>query len=154
MTDITWNWSCLSCGCIWWVNCITMVMKTNYHDTVNKYPSPFFSLQTLPSLSLDIFYFPFASFFLYVEFVVFKPCIISQLIVHLCGQEWSFLRIIFTTLNRDYALINNIHSDIGTHVIHHLFPKISHYHLIEVVNISLHKILLVMVISKWVNNII
>jgi len=26
---------------------------------------------------------------------------------------------------------NNSHQDIGTHVIHHLFPQIPHYHLIE-----------------------
>ncbi|KAI4372924.1 hypothetical protein MLD38_011104 [Melastoma candidum] len=47
------------------------------------------------------------------------------------GQEWSYLRGGLTTLDRDYGWINNIHHDIGTHVIHHLFPQIPHYHLIE-----------------------
>ncbi|TQD69075.1 hypothetical protein C1H46_045392 [Malus baccata] len=28
-------------------------------------------------------------------------------------------------------MFNKIHHDIGTHVIHHLFPQISHYHLEE-----------------------
>nr|AAA86690.1 delta-15 lineoyl desaturase [Limnanthes douglasii] len=47
------------------------------------------------------------------------------------GEEWSYLRGGLTTLDRDYGLINNIHHDIGTHVIHHLFPQIPHYHLVE-----------------------
>ncbi|KAE8711657.1 Omega-3 fatty acid desaturase [Hibiscus syriacus] len=46
-------------------------------------------------------------------------------------KEWSYLRGGLTTLDRDYGWINNIHHDIGTHVIHHLFPQIPHYHLIE-----------------------
>lgn len=49
-------------------------------------------------------------------------------------QEWSYLRGGLTTLDRDYGWINNIHHDIGTHVIHHLFPQIPHYHLIEAVS--------------------
>ncbi|XP_010558075.1 PREDICTED: temperature-sensitive sn-2 acyl-lipid omega-3 desaturase (ferredoxin), chloroplastic-like isoform X2 [Tarenaya hassleriana] len=47
------------------------------------------------------------------------------------GEGWSYLRGGLTTLDRDYGWINNIHHDIGTHVIHHLFPQIPHYHLIE-----------------------
>uniref|UniRef100_A0ACD5X0H3 Uncharacterized protein n=1 Tax=Avena sativa TaxID=4498 RepID=A0ACD5X0H3_AVESA len=48
------------------------------------------------------------------------------------GKEWSYLRGGLTTLDRDYGLINNnIHHDIGTHAIHHLFPQIPHYHLVE-----------------------
>ncbi|KMT18193.1 hypothetical protein BVRB_2g023650 [Beta vulgaris subsp. vulgaris] len=47
------------------------------------------------------------------------------------GEEWSYLRGGLTTIDRDYGWINNIHHDIGTHVIHHLFPQIPHYYLIE-----------------------
>ncbi|KAK8960273.1 hypothetical protein KSP40_PGU011804 [Platanthera guangdongensis] len=47
------------------------------------------------------------------------------------GKEWSYLRGGLTTFDRDYGWINNIHHDIGTHVIHHLFPQIPHYHLVE-----------------------
>ncbi|PRQ42918.1 putative acyl-lipid Delta(12)-acetylenase [Rosa chinensis] len=47
------------------------------------------------------------------------------------GKEWSYLRGGLTTLDRDYGVINNIHHDIGTHVVHHLFPQIPHYHLVE-----------------------
>nr|XP_025887070.1 omega-3 fatty acid desaturase isoform X2 [Solanum lycopersicum] len=47
------------------------------------------------------------------------------------GKEWSYLRGGLTTIDRDYGVFNNIHHDIGTHVIHHLFPQIPHYHLIE-----------------------
>lgn len=47
------------------------------------------------------------------------------------GKEWSYLRGGLTTVDRDYGLFNNVHHDIGTHVIHHLFPQMPHYHLIE-----------------------
>ncbi|CAD6258851.1 unnamed protein product [Miscanthus lutarioriparius] len=47
------------------------------------------------------------------------------------GEKWSYLRGGLTTVDRDYGWINNIHHDIGTHVIHHLFPQIPHYRLVE-----------------------
>ncbi|WIA29186.1 hypothetical protein OEZ86_011697 [Tetradesmus obliquus] len=47
------------------------------------------------------------------------------------GEQWSYLRGGLTTLDRDYGIFNKIHHDIGTHVVHHLFPQIPHYHLEE-----------------------
>ncbi|KAK9804030.1 hypothetical protein WJX73_004657 [Symbiochloris irregularis] len=47
------------------------------------------------------------------------------------GEDWSYLRGGLTTLDRDYGIFNKIHHDIGTHVLHHLFPQIPHYHLEE-----------------------
>jgi len=32
-------------------------------------------------------------------------------------------------VDRDYGIVENIHHDIGTHIIHHLFTKIPHYNL-------------------------
>ncbi|KAG6508015.1 omega-3 fatty acid desaturase, endoplasmic reticulum-like [Zingiber officinale] len=54
------------------------------------------------------------------------------------GKEWSYLRGGLTTLDRDYGWINNIHHDIGTHVIHHLFPQIPHYNLVEATRAAKH----------------
>ncbi|KAG6403577.1 hypothetical protein SASPL_135803 [Salvia splendens] len=45
--------------------------------------------------------------------------------------EWSYLRGGLTTVDQDYGIFNKIHHDIGTHVVHHLFPQIPHYHLVE-----------------------
>lgn len=47
------------------------------------------------------------------------------------GEEWSYLRGGLSTIDRDFGIFNKIHHDIGTHVVHHLFPQIPHYHLVE-----------------------
>jgi omega-3 fatty acid desaturase (delta-15 desaturase) len=52
------------------------------------------------------------------------------------GTEWNYMRGGLSTIDRDYGWFNNIHHDIGTHVVHHLFPQIPHYNLIEAVLIS------------------
>jgi omega-3 fatty acid desaturase (delta-15 desaturase) len=49
------------------------------------------------------------------------------------GKEWSYIRGGLSTIDRDYGWINKVHHDIGTHVVHHLFPQIPHYHLVEAV---------------------
>lgn len=41
-----------------------------------------------------------------------------------CFQEWSYLRGGLTTIDRDYGVFNKIQHDIGTHVVHHLFPQV------------------------------
>jgi len=45
--------------------------------------------------------------------------------------EWTYLRGGLSTTDRDYGVLNKVHHDIGTHVVHHLFPQIPHYNLCE-----------------------
>ena len=48
------------------------------------------------------------------------------------GAEWSYLRGGLTTLDRDFGpFFNKLHHNIETHVVHHLFPQIPHYNLVE-----------------------
>lgn len=74
----------------------------------------------------------------YMIFVMWLDCVTylhhhghEQKLPWYRGKEWNYLRGGLTTVDRDYGLFNNIHHDIGTHVIHHLFPQIPHYHLVE-----------------------
>ena len=45
------------------------------------------------------------------------------------GDDWYFLKGALSTIDRDYGLFNPIHHDIGTHVAHHIFLNMPHYHL-------------------------
>lgn len=45
------------------------------------------------------------------------------------GDDWYFLKGALSTIDRDYGFINPIHHDIGTHVAHHIFSNMPHYHL-------------------------
>jgi acyl-lipid omega-3 desaturase len=47
------------------------------------------------------------------------------------GAEWNYMRGGLSTIDRDFGIFNKIHHDIGTHVVHHLFPQIPHYNLCE-----------------------
>jgi fatty acid desaturase len=51
-------------------------------------------------------------------------------------QEWTYMRGGLSTIDRDYGIFNKIHHDIGTHVVHHLFPQMPHYHLEEATEVS------------------
>ena len=65
------------------------------------------------------------------------------------SQEWSYLRGGLSTIDRDYGIFNKIHHDIGTHVVHHLFPQIPHYNLEEAVSALNCCFLIFMLISGW-----
>jgi omega-3 fatty acid desaturase (delta-15 desaturase) len=45
------------------------------------------------------------------------------------NEDWYFLKGALSTIDRDYGIFNSIHHDIGTHVAHHVFLSIPHYHL-------------------------
>jgi omega-3 fatty acid desaturase (delta-15 desaturase) len=45
------------------------------------------------------------------------------------GEDWYFLKGALSSIDRDYGFINSIHHDIGTHVAHHIFLNMPHYHL-------------------------
>eukprot|EP00607_Mallomonas_marina_P008204 CAMPEP_0182416598 /NCGR_PEP_ID=MMETSP1167-20130531/951_1 /TAXON_ID=2988 /ORGANISM="Mallomonas Sp, Strain CCMP3275" /LENGTH=397 /DNA_ID=CAMNT_0024589531 /DNA_START=93 /DNA_END=1286 /DNA_ORIENTATION=- len=47
------------------------------------------------------------------------------------GQEWNYMRGGLSTRDRDYGIFNGIHHNIGTHVVHHLFPQIPHYNIVK-----------------------
>jgi omega-6 fatty acid desaturase / acyl-lipid omega-6 desaturase (Delta-12 desaturase) len=53
-------------------------------------------------------------------------------IPHYSPEAWDWLLGALTTVDRDYGFWDFVHHDIGsTHVLHHLFSKIPHYHARE-----------------------
>jgi omega-3 fatty acid desaturase (delta-15 desaturase) len=45
------------------------------------------------------------------------------------GKDWKYALGALSTVDRNYGIFEPIHHNIGTHVVHHLFPTIPHYKL-------------------------
>lgn len=51
---------------------------------------------------------------------------------HYRGQQWNWLKGALCTVDRDYGILNHVFHHIGdTHIAHHLFSHIPHYHAVE-----------------------
>eukprot|EP00172_Hildenbrandia_rubra_P003706 Plantae.Rhodophyta-Hildenbrandia_rubra.ctg6242.p1 GENE.Plantae.Rhodophyta-Hildenbrandia_rubra.ctg6242~~Plantae.Rhodophyta-Hildenbrandia_rubra.ctg6242.p1 ORF type:complete len:390 (+),score=34.05 Plantae.Rhodophyta-Hildenbrandia_rubra.ctg6242:565-1734(+) len=46
-------------------------------------------------------------------------------------RNWTYVKGNLQSIDRVYGFLEHFHHDIGTHVVHHLFPKIPHYYLRE-----------------------
>ena len=77
---------------------------------------------------LKYYFGPYVVFVMWLDLVTFLHHTESD-IPWYRGKDWYFLKGALSTIDRDYGLINNIHHNIGTHVAHHLFLSIPHYHL-------------------------
>ncbi|KAK6932997.1 Fatty acid desaturase, N-terminal, partial [Dillenia turbinata] len=81
-----------------------------------------------PIQMLKLYGIAYWIFFMWLDLVTY---------LHHHGHEdklpWNgvILRGGLTTVDQDYGCLNNIHHDIGTHVMHHLFPQIPRYQLVE-----------------------
>ncbi|KAJ0780122.1 putative oxidoreductase [Helianthus annuus] len=51
---------------------------------------------------------------------------------HYDDNEWNWMKGAFATVDRDYGVLNKVfHNITDTHVLHHLFSYIPHYHAME-----------------------
>ncbi|KAM3337245.1 hypothetical protein P3S68_031570 [Capsicum galapagoense] len=54
---------------------------------------------------------------------------------HYDSSEWDWLRGALASVDRDFGLLNKVFHNFGdTHVLHHLFTAIPHYHALEATN--------------------
>lgn len=70
----------------------------------------------------------------YVIFVVWLDLVTylhhtEETIPWYSDADWFFLKGALSTIDHDYGIFNPIHHHIGTHVAHHIFWNIPHYHL-------------------------
>ena len=51
---------------------------------------------------------------------------------HYDSSEWDWLRGALATIDRDYGILNKVfHNITDTHIAHHLFSTMPHYHAME-----------------------
>lgn len=83
----------------------------------------------LPAL-VNYYVMPYIIFVVWLDLVTFLHHTEAD-IPWYRGKDWYFLKGALSTIDRDYGIFNPIHHNIGTHVAHHIFLSIPHYHLLE-----------------------
>ena len=71
---------------------------------------------------------PYIVFVMWLDLVTYMHHTVPE-IPWYRNDNWYFLKGALSTIDHDYGLINNIHHNIGTHVAHHIFLNMPHYHL-------------------------
>jgi omega-3 fatty acid desaturase (delta-15 desaturase) len=83
-----------------------------------------------PVFTLQYYVGPYVIFVMWLDLVTFLHHTEAD-IPWYRGEDWYFLKGALSTIDRDYGFINPIHHNIGTHVAHHIFSNMPHYHLLE-----------------------
>jgi len=83
-----------------------------------------------PIFTLQYYVGPYVIFVMWLDLVTFLHHTEAD-IPWYRGEDWYFLKGALSTIDRDYGFINPIHHNIGTHVAHHIFSNMPHYHLLE-----------------------
>jgi len=92
-----------------------------------------FLVMTFPLRVLfDAYLMPYIFFIMWLDLVTYLHHTDSTL-TYYRDNAWSFLKGALSTIDRSYGrVIDHLHHNIGTHMIHHaFFTKIPHYHLVD-----------------------
>jgi omega-3 fatty acid desaturase (delta-15 desaturase) len=87
------------------------------------------AIQFGPLFVVKFYVMPYLVFVVWLDFVTLLHHTDAD-IPWYRNEDWYFLKGALSTIDHDYGLINPIHHNIGTHVAHHIFLGIPHYHLI------------------------
>ena len=81
---------------------------------------------------LDAYVVPYFFFVIWLSLVTYLHHT-DPTVNYYRNKEWTFFKGALSTIDRSYfSIIDHLHHDIGTHVVHHLFfTKIPHYHLVR-----------------------
>lgn len=72
---------------------------------------------------------PYLGFVIWLDLVTYLHHTVEE-IPWYPNDDWYFLKGALSTIDHDYGFINPIHHNIGTHVAHHIFLNMPHYHLL------------------------
>lgn len=114
----------------------TAADKRNVRETLVWYVA-FLALLTTVAIKTSVSYLGYMYFGPWAVF-----CAWISIVTHLHhthpevpwyqGSAWWYLRGALSSVDRSYgAIIDHVHHNIGTHVVHHIFHKIPHYNLVK-----------------------